>query len=154
MNAWLLTWEGTSQKIIDENRIIGIIGSRRADRFVAELVEFLYARNSASASEMAYMANRPKQKHFPAERTQIINDVPHGERIICGHNPWIYARKVKNLKISQEGDSEVVIWQEPDNYCWKNKEKMEIGVEKEGSTRRVKRSNEHSLSIEMEAFYV
>ena len=153
MNAWLLTWEGTSQKITDENRIIGIIGSRRSDQFVAELVEFLYARNSASVSEMARMANRPKQKPFPAERTQIINDVPHGERIICGHNPCIYARKVKNLKISQEGDSEIVIWQEPDNFYWKNKEKMVIGVEKEGSTRRVKRSNEHSLSIEMEALY-
>ena len=153
MNAWLITWEGTSPKITDENRIIGILGSRRSDSFVAELVEFIYLRNSSSVSEMAYIANRPKKKPFPAERTQIINGVPHGERLICGHNPWIYARKVKNLKIAQDGDVEIITWKEPDNYRWKNKQKMQIEVEKIGDIRTIKRSTEHSLSREMEALY-
>lgn len=153
MNAWLLTWDGTSPKITDENRIIGIIGSRRSKNFVADLVEFIYSRNTSSASDMAYIANRPKQKPFQAEKTQIINGVPHGERIICGHNPWIYARKVRNLRITQEDDFEIVTWREPDNYQWKNKQKMEIVVEKKGSTRKLKRSTEHRLSREMEALY-
>ena len=154
MNAWLLTWDGTCQKITDDNRIIGIISSRRSDSFVAELVEFLYARNSSSASDMAYIANHQKQKPFTAERTQIINDVPHGERIICGHNPWIYARKVKNLKITEEDGFEVVTWQEPDNYYWKNKQRMEIGIEVKVDEKRLKRSTEHSLSREMESLYI
>jgi hypothetical protein len=153
MNAWLLTWEGTSPKITDNNRIIGIIGSRRSDSFVAELVEFLYSRNYSSAFDMAYIANRPKKKNFTAEKTQIINGAPHGERIICGHNPWIYARKVKNLKITQEDDIEIITWQEPDNYHWKNKQKMQVEVERPGSMRTLKRSREHSLSRELESLY-
>jgi len=153
MNAWLLTWEGTSPKITEENRIIGVIGSRRADSFVAELVEFIYARNSSSVTDMAYIANRPKKKPFPATKTQIINGVPHGERIICGHNPWIYARKVKALKTEVEDGVEVVSWQEPDNLQWKNKRKMEIEIEEIGAKRSIRRSMEHRLSAEMEALY-
>ena len=153
MNAWLITWEGTSQKITDENRIIGIIGSRRSESFVAELVEFIYLRNSSTAFEMAYVANRPKKKPYPVERVQIINGVPHGERLICGHNPWIYARKVENLNIELDGNVEIITWKEPNNYRWKNKRKMEIEIDERGAIKTIRKSTEHSLSREMEMLY-
>ena len=153
MNAWLITWEGTSPKITDENRIIGIIGSRRSDSFVADLVEFIYARNSSSVTDMAYIANRPKERPYPAEKNQLINNLPHGERIICGHNPWIYARKVKALKTTVHDGSEVVSWQEPDNFRWKDELRRGIEVEEHGAKRSIMRSMKHRLSVEMEALY-
>ncbi len=100
---------------------------------------------------MAYTANRPKKKPFRVEKTQMINGVPHGGRITYGHNPHIYARMVCNLTISEEGEFEIVTWQEPDNYCWKDKKAMKIVIDRSGNIKSLKRLCEHSLSCEMDA---
>ena len=110
MNAWVITWEGTSSHINDENRLVAIIGARRSSSYITELVEFLYLRASSGADEMAYFANRPKKKPHKAERRLMINLVPHGDRVSCGDNPFLYARKVSNLSVvvDKETDTEKI----------------------------------------------
>ncbi len=104
---------------------------------------------------MAYVANRPKQRSFKAENAQLINGIPHGDRILCGHNPWLYARKVSALKVvtKEEKGVEEVTWKEPPIYKWKNQSKMEIEIEKEGEVRLLIRSSECRVSNELETFF-
>ena len=37
MNAWLLTWEGTSRDMTQDNMIIAILFGRRSSSFVQDL---------------------------------------------------------------------------------------------------------------------
>lgn len=94
MKAWIITWEGTSHNLNDENRFVALLSSRNPEKCVGDLVEFIYLRAASPASEMMFFANRPNQISYKAERIQLTNSVPHGDRIVCGHNPWIYTRKV------------------------------------------------------------
>ena len=111
MKAWLITWEGTSKKITDENRIIAIISSRRSGSFIEDLVDTLYQMCSDTAYEMAFMSNRKKERYRS-------NHVVNAANICFGKNPFIYARKVRDLEIvkNKHDFTETVVWCEPAEY--------------------------------------
>lgn len=156
MNAWLITWEGTSEKLNDENRLFAIIGARRSIEFIVDILEFLYLRASSNASEMAYLVTRPRKKHFKAEMSQLINGVPHGDRILCGHNPWLYARKVTelNVVIAEESGAEHVTWREPPIFKWTDQSKMNIEIAQTGEIKSLIRSSDKRVSRELDTFYI
>ncbi len=151
MNAWLITWEGTNSSIADENRIVAILSSRKSVSKVADFVELLYLRSTSSAQEMACLANRPKKIPYKVAKVQLINNIPHGDRIICGHNPFLYARKVTNLqiKIDPKENIEILKWKEPSIFKWKEKSRLEIEVAKEGEIRELWKSLMNPLSNEL-----
>lgn len=128
MNAWLITWEYLGEHAASHQRFIAILSSRKHCSTVAEFVEFHYGINNLNATEMSYYANRRRELPFIIKNSAIINDVPHADRITCGDNPHIYARKVSELTISRnnENNSETVRWKEPKNMEWKDKNKLEV----------------------------
>lgn len=108
MKAWLITWEGISKKITPENKILAIISSRRGGSFIEDLVDILYQMSSDTACEMACMANRKKER-YRRNRVKITT------KICFGHDPFIYARKVEDLKIVRNKNNltETLVWHEP-----------------------------------------
>jgi hypothetical protein len=117
MNAWLLTWEGTSGPLIlDENKIVAIVSSKRSTSFIEDLADVLYCRTVNSAGKMAYEANKSRYR-----KEQYKNIFSHGDRVFYGKNPCIFARLVSNLRITKDDEKmvEVVCWTEP-AYCKPN----------------------------------
>lgn len=141
MNAWLLTWEWSSTKPVE--KIVAVLSSRRSDSSVAELIELLVLRSLYPARDVAYYANRKKAMVYKAQTPLNINGVPHGERILCGHDPWLYGRKVRDLKIvvDASADEEVITWQEPNNFKWAEGSKSSIVVATEGELKQWRRPN-------------
>jgi len=111
MNAWLITWEGTTRGITDENKIIAIIGSQRSHSFIEDLVDTITQMSSKTAYEMAYLANRKRKR---IQGSKVMNT----SSIIFGSNPSIYARQVKDLKITRnpKESTETIVWYEHEEY--------------------------------------
>jgi hypothetical protein len=140
VNAWLLTWVGTLPNLPDE-RIVAILSSRRSDRAIAELMELLVLRATSGAKFAAFCANRPKELVYKAQTPLPINRVPHGNRVVCGHDPWLYGRKVKDLKVTVEestGD-EIVSWREPDDFRFRDEERFDIEIATAGAVVSIRR---------------
>jgi hypothetical protein len=145
VNAWLVTWEGTEhRKQLD--RVAAIMGSRRSEGAVAEYVEMLYLRAMCDAQDMAYYANRPGKFPYRAQKGLLINQVPHGDHVLCGHNPWLYARKVSKLEVRRDGKFEVLSWQEPPTIRWKGDSRVEFDAWTPGKPGSCRRLAERPLS--------
>jgi len=85
--AWLITWEGTNPP----ERVAAILHYRINDKCVSAIVELLYALQGASVEELAAYALKPTSNPY-----RVVN---YGSGFICGHNPWLYARRVDKLKL-------------------------------------------------------
>ena len=95
LNAWLLTWVGTSGPAIDpDKKVIAIVDARRSESFIEDLVDVLYCRSVDSAYHMAFMANKRGQR---AKQYRHMNTYPG--HILYGRRPCIFARRVCNLTI-------------------------------------------------------
>lgn len=138
MNAWLITCERLDVRPEPYEEIAAILSGRRSERSVAEFMEFLYLRATCDALSMAYYANLPKEMIGRAQYPQPINGVPH-ERISCGHNPWLYGRRVTNLTISRDGDDEVLKWQEPRTFRWEGASRTEFETAEAGELKEWRR---------------
>jgi len=147
MNSWLITWEFVGRES-DIDKITAILSSRKSERYVAEFMELLYLRSTCSAGQMAYYANRQKRILFKAQRGLLINEIPH-EGILCGSSScWLYARKVRNLKIcvDKSKTKEIISWVEPLQYKWKDGGRSIIELESEGTANQWERDCSKPLS--------
>ena len=110
MNAWLLTWEGTSgPALVPDQKIIAILSSRRAPAAVTDLVDTLYCRSVDSAYDMVHLANMRKVREH-----QYMHLGSTSSRFRYGRNPCIFARLVSGLKVKRneaEG-TEFITWSE------------------------------------------
>ena len=145
MNAWLLTWTFTA--IEPAEKLVAILPSRRSERNVAELMEFLVLKATSGAGFNAFCVNRRKDLVYKANMTLVISKVPHGNRIFCGHDPWLYGRKVRNLTVSQDESSneEIISWTEPDNYKL-DEDGRSVVVADRGKSDQLRRRNDYPLS--------
>jgi hypothetical protein len=110
--AWLVTWEWEGAHAKPERRIAAILNPRWSPDRVRKYVELIYVNSCYSHSErIAYAKNRSFNQ-YPAEFVSV-NGVPWEGEIICGHNPWLFARLVDNLAATGEPDDEEgVVWTE------------------------------------------
>ncbi len=110
MKAWLITWEWVGNAAITADKVAGILNPRWGPVRVADIVEFLYSNINATVNELASYAKHQDRNPYRAD----IN----GDKINCGHNPSLYARKVSDLKISSVPDTrlETISWKEPPRY--------------------------------------
>lgn len=110
MNAWLLTWEGTTgPALVPAEKIVAILSSRRSPHAVADLVDTLYCRGVDSAYEMAFLANKRKVRN-----QQYWHLGSTFQRFFYGRNPCIFARLVSDLKVERDESKgqEVIRWTE------------------------------------------
>lgn len=108
-NMWLITWEGTTNKITDENKIAGVLAARYSDAYIEKLVDFLYQRSVFSIQNMAYYANKRKDRE---REFKVLGTYPG--HIIWGKNPFLFARRVKEFRVKCEdkNDQEIISWVE------------------------------------------
>jgi hypothetical protein len=104
IKAWLVTWEHIGEHLRPEQRIAAIINSRRSADRVREIVELLYATAVFTPGEQLLHAGR-RFNPYPAEFIKIDGADFTGE-ITCGHNPWLRARLVENLRYRGDGRTE------------------------------------------------
>ena len=129
MKAWLITWKGIGDYENVSDPFVAILSARRSDRSVAEFVEYYYLLMTSSAREVAYFVNQPSKIPYKADKAVRINDVPHGDRITCGNNPFIYARRVSDFVFSHPPDDqtvETIKWKEPPIFQWEDRSQVQI----------------------------
>ncbi len=93
--------------------------------------------------------NRKKKIPCKVESCTTINGIPHGGRINCGRNPWIYARLVSEFKIATDETQEfdIISWREPPIYRWKDSKQSGFEIDKEGAEVLLKREKKPLLKI-------
>jgi hypothetical protein len=127
MNAWILTWEGTSgPALVPEKKIVAIISARRKASTIAEMVDLLYCRAVDSAHDMAVSANKRRLRD---NQYQHQYSKPH--RLFYGRNPCIYARVVSNLTVERDEGRGVerIRWTDPPYLRVVNSGEMPVEVE-------------------------
>lgn len=111
MKAWLITLEGTSTP----KKVISILPPRTPSKRVREHVEQLYVDQFLSPSERLEYLKDKSSITYPAESNQFNNQPDSGlVSITCGHNPWLTARPVQNLKIKKDING-------VDEFTWENR---------------------------------
>jgi hypothetical protein len=82
--------------------VVAIFNYRVSANSVKKLVELLYVTLIGSPREKLAYTKSPKKAVYPADMTEF-------QKINCGDNPWLYARRVTNLKVTDG----VLTWKEP-----------------------------------------
>ena len=111
MNAWLLTWEGTTGPALDPHRkLISILSARKTESTVLEHVDQLYCRSIYTAKDLAHFANKRRER----ER-QFKHLASTWNRLFYGRNPCIFARVVSGLSFTYDPDKneETLHWVDP-----------------------------------------
>jgi hypothetical protein len=115
VNAWLLTWEGTSGPAVSSDRkIVAILSARRSSGDVAAIVDTLYCRTIDSAYGMATLANKRSQRERQYKHLGSTS-----QRFFYGRNPCIFARVVSKLTVERDEaqSMEIVRWVEVPIYA-------------------------------------
>jgi hypothetical protein len=104
--AWLITLEDHTAGYVPE--IVSVIDSRRGREWVKQYVEQLYVDRFLSLAEKLACA-----KHRSSLPYRAQSDL-YG-RIDCGHSPFLYARKVQNVRAAEGLDgSSCLKWDDID----------------------------------------
>lgn len=110
MNAWLVKWVSSSSSKMKQHPIAAVFDGQLPVARVAELVELLYAQDAYTIAERMAFVRHPDDNPYPAE----INQLDRGARsfISCGHNPWLEAHLVEDLRVEadDEADTEIITW--------------------------------------------
>ena len=110
--AWVVTWEGPGKHAKASEQFVAVLGYRLTGERVREYVELLHATLLYKPSEMIAYTRNKKDNPYPAT-FGFINGVPWTGQIICGHNPYLFARKVDNLRIeTDDSGCEKPVWDE------------------------------------------
>jgi hypothetical protein len=112
VKAWLVTWDWSGNHAKPDKTIVAILNPRWSPDKVREYVELLYVSLEYNFSERIAYASNPKRNPYPAQFNST-NGARWLGQITCGHNPWLFARKVENLRIKDDNENEEsVTWNE------------------------------------------
>lgn len=113
MKAWLLTWEGQSERAKQPGNVAAILSARMSPERVQEIAELLYANAEYTLEERAAFARNKKNNPYPA-RFDHVGGIRWSSRMLIGHNPWVYARVVTELVVhKRDGEEQYLTWVEP-----------------------------------------
>ena len=118
MKAWLVTWEWAGNHARVKDPIAAILSPRLSGKRVREIVEFIYVNAKYSLGERASYANNKKFNPYPA-CYGTIKGIDYLDEVYCGHNPYLHARRVDDLKIITDSNGR-------ENISWKERPKPKI----------------------------
>ncbi len=95
ISAWLIEWQWAGEHARRPGRKFLILSPRLGEHTVSVLLGALYAAEAYTADEQALFARDLGQTPYPVRR-----DGP--ERLMCGHNPYLWARKVRGLRVESD----------------------------------------------------
>jgi len=110
-SAWVVTWEWSHRDAAVDRKVAALLNYRKTGHFVRDVVEYLYMNRGYNAAEMAQCAKDPSSNPYSA-RFADVKGVPFIDRIYCGHNPYLYARRVSNVRPAQGHDDGAIEWDE------------------------------------------
>ncbi len=97
--------------------VAAVLSPRLSARRVLEIVELLYANASYDPSERIAFAKSRKGNPYRA-RFGVLHGVPWEGKIVCGYNPWLEARLVRNLRADRDATGEErFVWDERPIPC-------------------------------------
>ncbi len=113
MRAWLITWCWIGDHAAVDDPVVAFLSARTAPEGVRRYVERRYIDEKASLREKLSYARWNRQKPaYPAEFYRL-EGVTYMGQIRCGHNPWLYARLVDDLRAEMDADgNDVPKWTE------------------------------------------
>lgn len=140
MKIWLVTWEWGSDSSRVADKIAAVLDYRYSCKTFPRFVEFLYARATSNVKELLYYARYRKNNPYQAKIGISLNGIPHGDRIFCGANPYLYARYVSDFFVDDDVDNdlEIITWTEPDSYRF-TKDGNHIEIAQKGKKEHTKR---------------
>lgn len=106
--SWLVTLEQDGS-----TEIISVLKAQRSFGFVRKYIEQYYISRFYSIHEKLLYSAQAKSNPYPS-RFEEVNGNPYLGRIICGEDPIVYARLVKNLWIDNSSGIDVLKWEEQD----------------------------------------
>lgn len=114
MKVWLITWEWLADYCKPDKKIVAILSSRKSHYKVKELVELLYATKNYNIQERTSYIKKPSRNPYQAYWGKYPRTgVDWLDYIYCGHHPWLYARKVEILEITEtKRGTEKITWKE------------------------------------------
>ena len=105
MINWLVTWESWSDsKVKKKDKYSAILDGNLSAGEVCKIVELLYVNHECNIGERLQYANG-KYNPYPAKVSEL-KEVPGESEIICGHDPYLCARRVTNCQVKGEGSNE------------------------------------------------
>ncbi len=106
MRAWMIQWRDSDVKNPAKNQPVTFLSPRLGPGTVRRIVEALYGTRWYTLKERASAARQGGHVPYPAE---ISNGT-----VTCGHNPFLYARKVKDIEFTVDPDTqeEILRWVE------------------------------------------
>jgi hypothetical protein len=115
MSAWVVRWDWEGEHAAVDQKIAAVLPGSWGSENVKRVVEALYAAHDYSPAEMLEAARRRGHNPYPARNgtvSVIREDGVHASiewlgEVICGHNPFIVARKA-NVSIDPEDSAEIV----------------------------------------------
>lgn len=106
--AWLISW--TFSDGTDDKDIL-ILDCRRSSNFVKSVLELIYFQEEYSLEEQISYTKNKTLNPYKAEEVKK-NGIPYSGEILCGHNPYLRARIVSNIKIITKGSEKELIFDE------------------------------------------
>lgn len=92
-----------------ERQLVAVLSGRVGHRRVRDFVRLFWAAHQLDADELIAQAKGVAMPYEP-QFGRLANAVYTGE-ITCGHNPWIYARLVANLRTERVDDARRLMWE-------------------------------------------
>lgn len=112
MKAWLVTWEWMGDHAAVQGRIASILNPRLRHGRIKEHVEQLYLDTLGFADRLEVIGRR-RDNPYSAKYHTLKRGGYYWERIHCGDNPHLYARKVENIRsVLDEDGEERLEWDE------------------------------------------
>lgn len=124
-SAWLITWDWNGDHAKVEDKLVAILDYRRSARYIERLLEQMYVSSQLAYHEqLRYAKNRESSPYQVGHRVVEIlkkRAERYGETtlakasdiMMCGENPFLYARIVNDLEgYIDENNNEHLKWVE------------------------------------------
>ena len=106
--AWVITWECLGDHAEKDDKVVMFLHPTTGPSKIKEIVELLYAAfKYTPAYKLSFFVN--KSNPYPAEYRRIVGGQQWTGEITCGHNPFLWARKVEDIQID---NNENIRWKE------------------------------------------
>jgi hypothetical protein len=136
IKAWVVQWEWATEVARVEKPLIAVLPGRTNHKWVAKFVELVYAGAMYEPDELVAWTANPRANPY---RAQFPRRLPspdgHGNvtwpvAVVCGHNPYVAAKLVENLRaVPAEDGTSTLQWDRIEPPEWAQR----IMAEREGS---------------------
>jgi hypothetical protein len=104
VEGWIITWErvGHHPEWPDERPRTRLLSAEVDETRIAWLLRLLYTWESMTDEEQLLYLDKPEEAPYQPVLEKGL--------VVCGHNPFLEARRVRNLRVEATPDGNVLRW--------------------------------------------